>query len=220
MKYVKFLFLGLIIFFVSCKTVSIKSLQPSYKLSHKLPYLELKFDVRSFYMLLNSRQRVVKFVIDNPDDSLKTAVLDQSANTYKVYMAKSLFEKAVKQNFCDYSPVAHGQIKCSLVSYLPTEPFPFLSALSVFSFYSLNLLGMPIAVAKAEVEVEFKILNSHGDLVADYVVYGKGMEPVGLYYGANLFNLKDITFLKAFRNALDSAGYRIEADYQEIVEKL
>ncbi len=220
MKYVRFLFFGLIIFLFSCKTVSLRSLQPKYTLSHKLPYLQPRFDEKSFYMLLNDSHRTVKFVVDDKRDSVRTAILDQNLNTYKVAMAKTLFEKAVRQNFCDYSSRPYGQIECRLVSYLPSDPYPFLSALSIFSFYSLNLLGMPITVSKAEVEIEILIYNSKGSLIADYQAYGEHVEPVGFYYGANLFNLKDIAFLKAFRNALDSVGSQINADYQKIIGQL
>ena len=220
MKLTRFIFFGLILFLFSCKTVSLSSLQPKYRLSQKLPYLQPEFDAKSFYMLLGDDRRSVKIILDGKEDSLHTAVWERDAASYKVAMAKALFEKAVKQNFCEYSPQSHGQIKCRLISYLPTSPYPFLSALSVFSFYSLNLLGMPVTASKAEVEIEVLIYNQDNRLVADYHAYGKHVEPVGFYYGANFFNVKDIAFLKAFRNALDTVGLRLEADYQKIIKQL
>ncbi len=82
----------------------------------------------------------------------------------------------------------------------------FLAGLSGGTFFSLNLLGMPITTSKAEIGLEFKIKDVNNKTIKTYTYAKKGSAALGFYYGKNVNVLVvDITkeLLKQFKTDLE-----------------
>ncbi len=89
-----------------------------------------------------------------------------------------------------------------------------LAGISGGTFFSLNLLGMPITTSKADIGLEFTIKDVNNKTIKTYTYSKSGKAALGLYYGKNVNVLViDITrdLIKQFKRDLTNEASNLMA---------
>jgi hypothetical protein len=192
--YSSFCFIFVMILFQNCRTYnSSQSLNLKSPIDPKLPAL--------------------KSSMDNQSGTFVTPFLYGNADQFEI------FDQEVDNNLCN----SYGQKYGYIVLRTYYSKFGIGIGYSVVSGITLfipNLLGMPMARPKFELQATVEILNSRKELIGKYRAAGKGKSITALYYGYGQSDSIRKARIDALNNALSEIRKQIQTDAPRLSEEL
>jgi len=128
----------------------------------------------------------------------------------------TLFERNLETNWMEIdSNIKYGRIEIIQISTNSKIPllFPILTGLS---FYTFNLLGMPIFTQTFSVEYDINIFDVNGKRIKKYNHFGSSKNTYGFYYGRKGF----VVEIDAIKEVIKQLDDDLMHDSNEINEKL
>jgi hypothetical protein len=92
--------------------------------------------------------------------------------------------------------------------------------LSGFTLFLPNLIGLPMARYKIEVQMTVEIWNAKKELVGKYKGLGEGKASVACYYGYGMTGAATKAQSQALKSALSVIRTQIQDDAQRITSEL
>ncbi len=130
-----------------------------------------------------------------------------------------LFMEEMESNIMNPYGDKYGSVFYSSRILEQKDGLGFLIA-SGMTLYFLNVLGMPLQVVSRIVEVEVRIVDLQGRLLAKYKGRDKGSAVVGLYYGYSFTDAYNKAQLEAAYGALKQIRPQIASDASKLREAL
>jgi hypothetical protein len=212
---------AVIFLFASCRTVNLSELNPQGRINPLLPALEVEFDMYSLEKNFPDR-----FNSQATYSSTSMEVTSQSFNITNVKSVDitsndfiTLFNREVKNNITNPYGEKKGKIVCRIAGKDEKATY-MLRLLSLFSFGTLNVLGMPYNINNNLIDIDVEILNNNNELIGLYSAMGKGKEISSLYYGHAYPSAIRYANIKAFKEAMADIKNQIEADHERIIAGL
>ncbi|HEX7413141.1 MAG TPA: hypothetical protein VF411_03765 [Bacteroidia bacterium] len=201
----KQLFILLVVVMLSgCKVMQLSDFTMQPPLATKLPALEIMMD-------------------KNPVNSMYAA-----SPYYNPYYGggmltpdmQTLCDKNLKENITNPIGERYGYAQFKIVVAQSGLHGTGLYLLSVLTLGVPNLFGMPLFIAKTNLEVDLEILNSKREIVALYKAEGNAKCPVAMYYGYRMMSAPRMTNILSVKMALKSINEQIEKDAPMLRMKL
>ena len=191
-----------------CRTVSYAEMSPTGRIARLLPPLEARIDIPSLEGVFGA------------------TIVSGSLSDFGYYESVSyanplvqdmitLYDRDMRNIAEEYGP-ACGLAVCRLVDGKVSGGGFGWAYLSGLTLFIPNLLGVPIAYAKASMQLEMSIFTTRGALVGMYTSeYNRERVPVALYYGyGSDASLK--VAIDAFKACMTDIKGQIEADFNRL----
>jgi hypothetical protein len=129
-----------------------------------------------------------------------------------------IFDQEVENNLCN----PYGQKFGYIILRTYYSKYKLGLGYSVASGLTLlipNLLGLPLARPKFEVQATIEILNSRKELIGKYKASGEGKSIMALYYGYSQSDAIRKARNEALNNALEGIRNQIKSDVPRLMDE-
>jgi hypothetical protein len=209
----------------SCKSVKVNDLKSTKNNCIQLPALEPRIDLSSLESVYTTGSVVSSSVGSVHSSPGGNSLIGQSVGVStgikdkRVQDAITIFDREVKDCLTNPYGEKKGYIVCKFANGESVNQYGFAVLSGLFLFVP-NILGMPWAGAKTNIDLDVEIYDNKERLIGRYNANFKNKAVTAFYYGYNAKSVNRITGIRAFKGALDEIKLKIADDMPRIVSEL
>ncbi len=198
----------------ACRSLHFSDYHSAQTLPTKLPQLELMVHQSSFLDAYDDQYLRYRTPY-NDDYWYGVQITDRSVED-----VFTLLDRDLKENMVAGGGETYGRARFKLLHYNRPWGGGGWIIPSIATFFTANLVGMPISKVRVELELQMEITDANGKVLLRYVAPGKGKTPQALYYGYTGANAVRRSNLIALKDAMKNIKQKMEADLPLLTEQL
>lgn len=216
----KMLLFALLVSLSSCLTVNLSELKPSEtKNKYLLPMLEPVIDMDNFESVYQANLRRTTTSIVKNSDNMEIST-GNTPRDERMDDAITIFRREVRANITEPFGDKKGTIVCRVAALNESSNALGFTILSVSTFYTLNLLGMPMGKSKTDLDVEVEIYTNSDKLIGVYSAQANAGKWISFYYGYTHSDAARLAHILAFKAAMADIASQIDTDSSRLAAEL
>ena len=224
----KIILSGVALLVTACQNISQKDFQLAEFPSEKLPTLEAVVDVSNLENVFSSGgysgtlNNGGIILNDNSGWVQTTSINGTYFKDSRIQNTVTLFNDFVKDKVTSPYGTKKGSMRLTIDYRNHQKNYTnILTGLAtVFSIYTLPLVGFPVKSYEDEMKLSVEIYNNHKEMIRRYSVVIDNKNWVAMYWGYNENDVADKVSLDNVRQALNQIGTQISTEVPQIKKLL
>lgn len=220
----KIILCGTVLLLAACQNISQKDFQLADFQSEKLPPLEAVVDVNNLESVFSAggyystSYNNGTLYNDNSSWVQTTSISGAYVKDSRIQNTVTLFNDFVKDKVTSPYGAKKGSMRLTIDYRNNQKNYTnILTGLAtVFSVYTLSLVGFPVKSYEDEMKLSVEIYNNRKEMIRRYSAVVDNKTWVALYWGYNMSDVADKTSLDNVRQALNQIGMQISAEAPQI----
>ncbi len=220
----KIILCGAALLLAACQNISQKDFQLADFQSEKLPPLEAVVDVNNLESVFSAGgyygTSYNNGTLYNYNSSWvqTTSISGAYVKDSRIQNTVTLFNDFVKDKVTSPYGAKKGSMRLTIDYRNNQKNYTnILTGLAtVFSVYTLSLVGFPVKSYEDEMKLSVEIYNNRKEMIRRYSAVVDNKTWVALYWGYNMSDVADKTSLDNVRQALNQIGMQISAEAPQI----